>query len=163
MLDMPLPELRESNRGNRDKALPRSFRPVLRSTATRPTPYPKQRVVIRSPSAESAQAPTQALTGPSRVLTRSRSLEIESRSREASLALSDLSDLSDATSVVDGGHDAMVMDSVEDCQGRIPKPVGEAGRPNRGGYTLETVLCWSEKEYETFKVCHVDSSYHLQV
>ncbi|KAF8898281.1 hypothetical protein CPB84DRAFT_1650767, partial [Gymnopilus junonius] len=34
----------------------------------------------------------------------------------------------------------------------IPKPKGEAGRPGSGGYSLQEVLAWSEKTYETVVV-----------
>lgn len=33
----------------------------------------------------------------------------------------------------------------------IPKPPGEAGRPTRGGYTLEIALNWRDGEYETVR------------
>jgi hypothetical protein len=35
----------------------------------------------------------------------------------------------------------------------IPKPVGEVGRPGRGGYNLEPTLAWAPGKYETLKVC----------
>lgn len=35
----------------------------------------------------------------------------------------------------------------------ISKPDGEAGRPGRGGYNLETTLDWEHKEYARVKVC----------
>ncbi|KAF8877572.1 hypothetical protein CPB84DRAFT_1661512, partial [Gymnopilus junonius] len=34
----------------------------------------------------------------------------------------------------------------------IPKPKGEAGHPGSGGYSLQEVLAWSEKTYETVVV-----------
>lgn len=34
----------------------------------------------------------------------------------------------------------------------IPKPEGEAGRPKRGGYNLQTALGWPTNEYLRFKV-----------
>lgn len=34
----------------------------------------------------------------------------------------------------------------------IPKPDGEAGRPNRGGYNLEKALKWEHKKYIRVKV-----------
>lgn len=36
--------------------------------------------------------------------------------------------------------------------GKIPKPTGEAGRPKRGGYNLQTILKWTIKDYKDFKV-----------
>lgn len=35
----------------------------------------------------------------------------------------------------------------------IRKPVGEAGRPNRGGYTLEAVLEWDKRLFVDVRVC----------
>lgn len=37
--------------------------------------------------------------------------------------------------------------------GTIPKPEGENGRPNRGGYTLSKILGWNTKEYREAQVC----------
>jgi len=37
---------------------------------------------------------------------------------------------------------------------QIPKPVGEAGRPGRGGYNLEKTLRWSPKSFKKVKVTH---------
>lgn len=37
--------------------------------------------------------------------------------------------------------------------GLIPKPDGEAGRPGRGGYNLETALDWNPKSFRKLKVC----------
>ncbi|KAI6023379.1 hypothetical protein EDC04DRAFT_2606771 [Pisolithus marmoratus] len=51
-------------------------------------------------------------------------------------------------------------DSSEDCstesiasEDKILKPLGEPGRPGRGGYTLETALDWNGKTYAKFKKC----------
>lgn len=35
---------------------------------------------------------------------------------------------------------------------KIPKPVGEAGRPNSGGYNLERKLKWEKEVFEEIKV-----------
>lgn len=35
---------------------------------------------------------------------------------------------------------------------KIPKPEGEAGRPNRGGYNLSHVLNWQAQEFEEIRV-----------
>ncbi len=37
---------------------------------------------------------------------------------------------------------------------KIPKPSGEAGRTNSGGYNLERTLGWEEKRFATFTVSH---------
>ena len=34
---------------------------------------------------------------------------------------------------------------------KIPKPEGEVGRPNRGGYNLENALHWDAKRFKKFK------------
>lgn len=56
--------------------------------------------------------------------------------------MSSLTSLPSDMSEVDGSDD-----------GRIPKPTGEAGRPQRGGYTLKAALNWKGKDYRTLKVC----------
>jgi hypothetical protein len=40
----------------------------------------------------------------------------------------------------------------------IKKPDGEAGRPGRGGYTLEDAVCLATKDYNYLRVCKYDSS-----
>ena len=37
---------------------------------------------------------------------------------------------------------------------QIPKPPGEAGRPQRGGYNLQRHLKWPAKDFEAVKVTH---------
>ena len=44
------------------------------------------------------------------------------------------------------------LTSLEGLEFDIPKPQGEAGRPNRGGYNLEDVLDWKQKDIDKFKV-----------
>lgn len=60
---------------------------------------------------------------------------------------SDISELSDSDSSSDSGS----------ADVKIPKPPGEAGRPGRGGYTLEEALDWNSK---TFKKLKVRSPFH---
>jgi len=43
-------------------------------------------------------------------------------------------------------------DLEEDTDDLIPKPIGEAGRPNRGGYNLQQELDWSLEDFNKFKV-----------
>ncbi|KAJ3754710.1 hypothetical protein EV360DRAFT_73478, partial [Lentinula raphanica] len=38
-----------------------------------------------------------------------------------------------------------------DCDGKIPKPVGEVGRPGRGGYNLRIQLQWQDDRFERVK------------
>ncbi|KAF9470789.1 hypothetical protein BDN70DRAFT_939425 [Pholiota conissans] len=38
-----------------------------------------------------------------------------------------------------------------DDEGLIPKPLGEAGRPGRGGYNLEEALGWESKDFKRIK------------
>lgn len=50
-----------------------------------------------------------------------------------------------------------ISDSDEDSEGsvnlnKIPKPNGEAGRANSGGYNLEKALGWEEKRFNAFTV-----------
>jgi hypothetical protein len=37
---------------------------------------------------------------------------------------------------------------------KIPKPIGEAGRPNSGGYSLETVLEWKTEDFQRIQVMY---------
>ena len=39
-------------------------------------------------------------------------------------------------------------------QNKIPKPSGEAGRSNSGGYNLKVALGWDEKRYDEFTVSY---------
>jgi hypothetical protein len=59
---------------------------------------------------------------------------------------SDASDLSDSSEL--SGSDS----SDESDDGTIPKPLGEAGRPGRGGYTLEIALEWNPKAFKKLRV-----------
>ena len=43
-------------------------------------------------------------------------------------------------------------ESISSDSGKIRKPVGEVGRPGRGGYNLQVALSWSSKEYKKLKV-----------
>ncbi|KIM55530.1 hypothetical protein SCLCIDRAFT_134501 [Scleroderma citrinum Foug A] len=42
--------------------------------------------------------------------------------------------------------------SITESVGKIPKPLGEVGRPGRGGYTLEDKLNWDVDELKWLKV-----------
>ncbi|KAJ3759353.1 hypothetical protein EV360DRAFT_69584 [Lentinula raphanica] len=42
-------------------------------------------------------------------------------------------------------------DSDSEDDDKIPKPVGEAGRPGRGGYSLQAALSWPEERYGKVK------------
>ena len=46
--------------------------------------------------------------------------------------------------------DSELGDEIDDM--KIPKPPGEAGRPGRGGYTLERTLNWTPARMTLFKV-----------
>ena len=48
--------------------------------------------------------------------------------------------------------DGESVSSDEEDDGLIPKPQGEAWRPNRGGYNLELELSWDVKRYHSLKV-----------
>ncbi|KAJ3816611.1 hypothetical protein F5880DRAFT_1512507 [Lentinula raphanica] len=53
----------------------------------------------------------------------------------------------------DSGSDSLTADAshlhTEGQSGRIPKPDGEAGRPGRGGYSLQVTLKWPVKKWKT--------------
>ncbi|KAF8575395.1 hypothetical protein K439DRAFT_1623629 [Ramaria rubella] len=55
---------------------------------------------------------------------------------------SDSSDVSEDESELDTGN-------------KIHKPDGEAGRPSRGGYNLETALGWHAKLYNKLKIYYI--------
>ena len=38
---------------------------------------------------------------------------------------------------------------------KIPKPSGEVGRPQRGGYNLKETLKWASKDFEEVKVTYI--------
>ena len=42
-----------------------------------------------------------------------------------------------------------------DTPNKIPKPKGEAGRTNSGGYNLKEALNWDEKRYGEFTVSYI--------
>jgi hypothetical protein len=42
-----------------------------------------------------------------------------------------------------------------DVPSKIPKPSGEAGRSNSGGYNLKEALGWDEKRYSEFTVSYI--------
>jgi hypothetical protein len=59
--------------------------------------------------------------------------------------------------IFDHESESVLSDSEEDSEGRgnlnrIPKPNGEAGRANSGGYNLEKALGWEEKRFNAFTV-----------
>ncbi|KAH7880260.1 uncharacterized protein C8R40DRAFT_1165169 [Lentinula edodes] len=49
------------------------------------------------------------------------------------------------------GPPALVFENDSDDDFLIPKPPGEVGRPNRGGYSLFDVLSWPRKKYDQVK------------
>lgn len=50
-------------------------------------------------------------------------------------------------------EEEILIDEVDNPDGKIRKPVGEAGRPGRGGYNLQAQLNWPALEFERVKVC----------
>ena len=42
--------------------------------------------------------------------------------------------------------------SEQEASEKIPKPIGEVGRPGRGGYNLEEQLGWGEEGFKALKV-----------
>lgn len=63
-----------------------------------------------------------------------------------------------ASAALDGDEDS--MDSEEDD--KIPKPNGEVGRPDRGGYNLKIALGWEDDRYDKVKVSTMDA-HHLLI
>lgn len=60
----------------------------------------------------------------------------------------------DDKDAADAGSDYQPSDSEsQGSRSLIAKPVGEVGRPNRGGYTLKVALKWDELEYKKLQVC----------
>lgn len=45
-------------------------------------------------------------------------------------------------------------ESEDKALAKIPKPPGEAGRKNSGGFNLQEVLGWNDDKYRTFMVGH---------
>ena len=39
-----------------------------------------------------------------------------------------------------------------DCNDKIPKPIGEAGRPRSGGYNLKEMLGWPKADFDKIQV-----------
>ncbi|EIW58369.1 uncharacterized protein TRAVEDRAFT_20395 [Trametes versicolor FP-101664 SS1] len=62
----------------------------------------------------------------------------------------DSSALSSVTDEDDSGSDDEQQPAGEDVV-KIPKPAGEVGRPNRGGYKLEDALQWNTARMRVFK------------
>ncbi|KDR65034.1 hypothetical protein GALMADRAFT_217705 [Galerina marginata CBS 339.88] len=50
----------------------------------------------------------------------------------------------------DDDEESVDEDSVQSIRGLIPKPGGEAGKTNSGGYNLEKALGWTKKRYDEF-------------
>ena len=59
---------------------------------------------------------------------------------------SPLSDISESDSGSSGDESTL---------NRIPKPKGEAGRSNSGGYNLKQALGWEEERYSEFTVSYI--------
>lgn len=52
----------------------------------------------------------------------------------------------------DGAGPSTIPPTKRSLGKKIPKPVGEAGRPNCGGYNLEKKLKWKKEDFEEIKV-----------
>ena len=56
------------------------------------------------------------------------------------------------------------LSSIASHESKIPKPDGEAGRPSRGGYNLESALKWDTNRFKTFKVrSHLSDEILLEI
>jgi hypothetical protein len=62
-------------------------------------------------------------------------------------SVSPLSEMSDSGSSSD--------EDSSDTPNTIPKPKGEAGRSNSGGYNLKNALGWEEERYSEFTVSYI--------
>lgn len=63
-----------------------------------------------------------------------------------------MNDLEPGSDVSTAEDDSSEQDEEEPFSEKIPKPEGEAGRPNRGGYNLAQELNWSGQDFETVRV-----------
>ena len=77
-------------------------------------------------------------------------------------AESPLTEIADSDSDTDGG---IVGESTVSSH-KIPKPKGEPGRSNSGGYNLQDAMGWNNKEFTTFTVsrvlsCSIKSPHYL--
>lgn len=93
-------------------------------------PYPKRHT---TPSHFPLRSSTPS-SKPRNKTSKSVSLDVESMISDSESSLSSLSD------------------SESDNGLLISKPEGEAGRPGRGGYNLESTLAWGAKDYRKMKV-----------
>lgn len=115
---------------------PRPYHSVERQTAT-----PVNRQVRFSVPPTPDLRPTLQIS-PNRSSTPNRSLSTHNNDNDSETSESDESSLEDE-------EDPENDDSEE---AKIPKPEGEAGRPGRGGYTLESVVQWNGTEFGRLKV-----------
>jgi hypothetical protein len=51
-----------------------------------------------------------------------------------------------------GVSDAQSKASDDSDEGKIPKPIGEPGRPGHGGYSLESAISWDALAFKKLKV-----------
>jgi hypothetical protein len=63
-----------------------------------------------------------------------------------------LSDLSDLSELEPSSDSETSVSSVNSREGMIPKPEGESGRLNRGGYNLQDTLGWNSRQFKKVKV-----------
>ncbi|KJA18372.1 hypothetical protein HYPSUDRAFT_205480 [Hypholoma sublateritium FD-334 SS-4] len=103
------------------------------SIAPGPDRHERSRVRFRG----SSRGKTPLNRGPSTPPSRSSPAPGGSRARSVSKAPSD--------------HNPQDSESGSESDGLIPKPAGEAGRPSRGGYNLQTELGWPAADYMRFK------------
>jgi hypothetical protein len=51
--------------------------------------------------------------------------------------------------------DSETDEESHDTPNKIPKPIGEPGRSNSGGYNLKKALGWEENRYNEFNVSYI--------
>ena len=67
------------------------------------------------------------------------------------------------TSEESESDDQSSSDGSEASDTLIPKPQGQAGRPNRGGYNLEAALGWPAPAYAKLQVCRFRFQFHVRL
>jgi hypothetical protein len=69
------------------------------------------------------------------------------------------SDLDSLQGDIDEDIESVSDDSV--MEPTIPKPAGEAGRPESGGYSLPDALRWSPSAFQSLRVCYISLDFHI--
>ena len=128
---------------------PPSRMPSVAPPSRMPSVAPPSRMPSAAPH---SQMPTVAPAPP---VTKSPTVRFRTLTPDNASEYSDLTSLPSETESNSSSEDA----SEETNHRRIPKPSGEPGRPNRGGYNLQTALSWTVRDYKKLKVKKFDTCY----